>query len=207
MSSTNFADGITLTDDDWFNDLNRLHYVIFSDPTNLASAQAAFFSATVGGAVVFANLQALNFSASTGSVNALSVRDFSVSAVAGLAVATQAQMEAASSIATIVSPGRVHFHPGMAKMWTNFNGSATSVTSGQGYNISAISDGGSGVYVIEFGTSFSSETGYAPVVSSSLPHTRTRSQSAGRITVLTNDFSDTAADAVQVTFVAYGDFA
>jgi hypothetical protein len=44
MASTDFANGVTVTDEDWFDDVNRLHYVIFGDPTNLASAQAAMFS-------------------------------------------------------------------------------------------------------------------------------------------------------------------
>jgi len=195
MASTNFANGVTLTDEDWFNDLNRLNYVLFGDPTDTTSLHAAFFSVTVGAAANFTNIQSA------------AIKDASMSSVAGLVVATQAQMEAGSATNIIASPGRLHFHPGIAKMWVNFDGSATSVTKGASYNISAISDGGTGVYVLEFGTSFSSETGYAPVVSSSMPHTRTRSQSAGRITILTNDFSDTAADAAQITFLAFGDFA
>lgn len=207
MASTNFADGVTLTDDEWFNDLNRLHYVIFSDPDTLASAQAAFYSATVGSSAVFASLNALSISVSAGTANALAIKDASISSVGGLAVATQAIMEAATSTSNISPPGRLHFHPGMAKMWVHFDGSATSVTKGSNYNISAISDAGAGVYVLEFGTSFSSETGYCPIVTSSLSSTRVRSQSAGRITVLTNDFSDTAADATSINFVAYGDFA
>lgn len=36
MSSTIFVNGVTLTDDDWFNDLNRLHYTILGDPATLA---------------------------------------------------------------------------------------------------------------------------------------------------------------------------
>lgn len=40
MSSTTFTNGVTLTDEDWFNDLNRLHYTIFSDPADLAAAFA-----------------------------------------------------------------------------------------------------------------------------------------------------------------------
>lgn len=40
MSSTTFVNGVTLTDDDWFNDVNRLHYTIFNDPADLAAAFA-----------------------------------------------------------------------------------------------------------------------------------------------------------------------
>jgi hypothetical protein len=41
MADTTFTNGVTLTDADWFNDLNRLHYTIFGDPaTALVAAQA-----------------------------------------------------------------------------------------------------------------------------------------------------------------------
>lgn len=36
MSSTVFVNGVTLTDEDWFNDVNRLHYTILGDPATLA---------------------------------------------------------------------------------------------------------------------------------------------------------------------------
>ena len=39
MTSTVFVNGVTLTDDDWFNDVNRLHYTIFADPADVATAR------------------------------------------------------------------------------------------------------------------------------------------------------------------------
>lgn len=41
MSSTVFVNGVTLTDDDWFNDVNRLHYTIFGDPADLPAVKRA----------------------------------------------------------------------------------------------------------------------------------------------------------------------
>jgi len=41
MSSTTFINGTTLSDADWFNDLNRLHYTIFSDPADMAAVRTA----------------------------------------------------------------------------------------------------------------------------------------------------------------------
>ncbi len=38
MSDTTFVNAVTLTDADWFNDVNRLHYTIFGDPANAAAA-------------------------------------------------------------------------------------------------------------------------------------------------------------------------
>lgn len=44
MSSTVFVNGVTLSDDDWFNDVNRLHYTIFGDPATLAAARNNLFA-------------------------------------------------------------------------------------------------------------------------------------------------------------------
>lgn len=41
MSDTVFTNGVTLTDADWFNDVNRLHYTIFSDPADAAAVRTA----------------------------------------------------------------------------------------------------------------------------------------------------------------------
>jgi hypothetical protein len=128
MASTTFTNGVTLTDEDWFNDVNRLHYTIFGDPANIAAAQATFFAGA----------------------------NMSASAVGGGVVATQTLMESASSVVTVVTPGRVHFHPGVAKVWVKFDGSATSVTASVAYNVSSITDDGSGNYTVNFASSLSS---------------------------------------------------
>lgn len=39
MADTTFVNNVTLTDADWFNDLNRLHYTIFGDPADDAAAR------------------------------------------------------------------------------------------------------------------------------------------------------------------------
>lgn len=39
MANTTFINGVTLTDADWFNDVNRLHYTIFGDPADAAAAR------------------------------------------------------------------------------------------------------------------------------------------------------------------------
>lgn len=41
MSDTIFVNAVTLTDADWFNDVNRLHYTIFGDPATAAVAARA----------------------------------------------------------------------------------------------------------------------------------------------------------------------
>lgn len=39
MADTTFVNNVTLTDADWFSDLNRLHYTIFGDPADDAAAR------------------------------------------------------------------------------------------------------------------------------------------------------------------------
>src|SRR5690348_2218752 len=48
MSSTTFTNGVTLTDADWFNDVNRLHYTIFGDPADATAARNALPLITIG---------------------------------------------------------------------------------------------------------------------------------------------------------------
>lgn len=112
MSDTIFTNNVTLTDADWFNDLNRLHYTIFVDP---ATSTAAFNA-----------IKQIATAASTGV----------------LQLAVQAQMEAVSSGALAVIPSVQHYHPGHPKAfarWTStttvpisYNVSSTVVKHGTG---------------------------------------------------------------------------
>lgn len=55
MADTTFTNGVTLTDADWFNDLNRLHYTIFADPANLAAVRTTLAASdTEAGTVEYA---------------------------------------------------------------------------------------------------------------------------------------------------------
>jgi microcystin-dependent protein len=45
MADTTFTDNVTVTAADWFNDINRLHYTIFSDPTNIAAVKESILPA------------------------------------------------------------------------------------------------------------------------------------------------------------------
>ena len=76
-------------------------------------------------------------------------------ALAGAAAATQAEMEAASSTAVQVTPGRQHFHPSAVKAWVNFNSAATIAAS---YNITSVTDSGTGFWTVNIATDFSSSS-------------------------------------------------
>jgi len=63
--------------------------------------------------------------------------------------ATQAQQETATSTAVYVSPGAQQYHPCASKAWVNFNGTGT-VAIRAGYNVSSITDNGTGNYTVNF---------------------------------------------------------
>jgi hypothetical protein len=68
-------------------------------------------------------------------------------------------MEAATSTTTVVTPGRQHYHPGMAKAWVQFNSSGTIQAS---YNVASVTPGATGFYTVTF-TNAMSSTSYAAV--------------------------------------------
>lgn len=73
----------------------------------------------------------------------------------GGAIATQAQVEAASSNLVSVSPGRMQFHPGVAKWWINLDCTGTFATR-VSHNVTSTTDTGSGRAQVNIATDFSS---------------------------------------------------
>lgn len=79
----------------------------------------------------------------------------------GQTFATQADMEAATSLVLVASPGVVQYHPGVAKVVGYTIGTAAPVLqTPPGYNCT-ITDTGVGQLTINFTKSFSSSTAYA----------------------------------------------
>jgi hypothetical protein len=72
---------------------------------------------------------------------------------AGLAAATQAEMEAASSNTVSATPANTKYHPGVAKVWIIAN---TTGTIGGSYNVASITDEGVGKLLVTYITAFSS---------------------------------------------------
>jgi len=72
-------------------------------------------------------------------------------------MATQADMEAPSSVLLVVSPGRQHFHPGMAKFVCMTTGTtAPAMQTPPSYNMTSITDSGVGRLTVTIATDFSS---------------------------------------------------
>jgi hypothetical protein len=70
-------------------------------------------------------------------------------------IATQGDMEAASNVTVAVTPGRAHFHPGMAKFWAQVTGAGTPALT-TNYNVTSVADTAVGRMTVTIGTDFSS---------------------------------------------------
>ena len=87
--------------------------------------------------------------------------DVSAASVSGGQIATQANQETATSIVTIVTPGRQQFHPSAAKAWIKCDNTGTISVS---YNVASIADTGTGIVTVTLTTAFSSAN-YSPLAS------------------------------------------
>lgn len=129
-------------------------------------------------------------------------------------IATQAQMETGSSTTTLVAPGRQHFHQSAAKGWVDviYSGGAPEVSIS--YNVSSLSDTGTGVATVNWATDFSS-TNYvaiATIVDSTggdVIQVNSKSPGATEIKILDINFGGSSLDPIDCAFsvVAYGDHA
>jgi len=71
----------------------------------------------------------------------------------GIEIATQAEMETATSTALAVTPGRTQNHPGVAKAWGKFDIAGTLNAS---HNLDSVTDTGAGDWSPQITTDFSS---------------------------------------------------
>jgi hypothetical protein len=73
-------------------------------------------------------------------------------------IAGQSGMETPTSTTALVSPGRMQYHPGVAKAVAFVTVSGGTPTLTWGHNVASVSDGGVGVYTINLTTAFSGTT-------------------------------------------------
>ena len=74
----------------------------------------------------------------------------------GGTAATQAEQEAGSSTTVFTSPGRQQYHPSAAKAWLKYSHVAGTPTNAASYNVTSLTDNGTGDTTINFTTAFSS---------------------------------------------------
>ncbi len=68
-------------------------------------------------------------------------------------LAIQSEMETATDVVLAVTPGRVNFHPGVAKVWVNCNDAGAIQAS---RNVTSVADTATGVVTVTIATDFSS---------------------------------------------------
>ena len=150
--------------------------------------------------------------ASTVAYRALLAADLpaaSDTAIGGIEIAVQSEMEAGSSTTLAVVAGRQHFHPSAAKAWVKFNPAGTIQAS---YNVTSVSDGGTGTHTVNWATDFSSADyalAYSLQQSSTLNLRCGREPlGAGRVNTQTRRVDTQALTDVNfLMVVGFGDFA
>lgn len=133
-------------------------------------------------------------------------RASSDTAAGGIEIATQSEMEAASSTSLAVTPGRQQYHPSASKFWVKFNGTTGSVLAS--HNVSGVTRNSAGNYTVTFTTSFSSGDyggSVTPLHATTPLFGQWISQSAGSAVVQTLTDAGSPSDATAVTVVGYGD--
>jgi hypothetical protein len=143
--------------------------------------------------------------ASTGAIEELTVgAGLSLSAGALTAnVASQADMEAATSATVVVTPSVVKHNPGVAKAWGMFTGAGTLQA---GHNITSVVRSSLGIYAVTLGDDMSS--GNYTIVASmhDSGFVIYASRAAGSFQILCRNVADSAYfDPVDVNFVCFGD--
>jgi hypothetical protein len=126
---------------------------------------------------------------------------------AGLLAATQAEMEAGASSTVAATPARQQFHQSACKAWLKADFAGAIQAS---YNITSVTDVGTGIVGVTIGTDFSSahyavtatlDGGGAFGLDSSID-----TQAAGSFRILTgNTVTQGAQDATYVHAVCFGD--
>lgn len=129
-------------------------------------------------------------------------------AASGLSAATQAEMETASSTSVATTPGRQQYHPSAAKFWVHYTGTGTPTIQAS-YNVSSITDEGTGVYTINLTTAFSSanyaRVGGAEKLSGASSATTLTGTTFSGTYQLVYTLDGTLVDSSKVFCVGYGD--
>lgn len=91
------------------------------------------------------------------------VSEVATDTVAGIIeIATQSEMETGTDVERAVTPGRVKYHPGVAKAWVLLDLSAASANVIASYNITSVTYVGTGKFTVTIDTDFSS-TNYGAI--------------------------------------------
>jgi len=128
----------------------------------------------------------------------------------GPSQATQAAIEAETDQDTYLPPDLMRHHPGMAKVWVRFDGTGAISINGS-YNVTSLTDIGTGNYQINVADDFSGAT-YCVVAVAAINGARrytdcasNSANTAGVLRVVTTTSTGTLADSDLVCAAAFGD--
>jgi len=127
------------------------------------------------------------------------------SAVGMIRTATQSDQETGTSTVVAVAPGTQQFHPSASKVWGKAN---TSGSMSASYNMTSVTDSGTGLLGVSIATDFSSVNYSAvtnPSVNSQPGITAITDQSAGSMNLATWSVSNNLADPTAWHWSAFGD--
>jgi len=123
----------------------------------------------------------------------------------GTVLATQAEMEAGSSTAAFVTPGRTQYHPGVAKGWVEWDSGSSIEVS---YNVTSLTDNGTGDQTITWATDFSGAD-YCVVACNGddrfISTSSTTQPTAGATRMQQSSDGGSAVDASHTYVAAFGD--
>lgn len=130
---------------------------------------------------------------------------------AGPSQATQAAIEAETNQDTYIPPDLVKHSPGVAKAWVEFDGTGAAAID-VSYNVTSITDDGTGLYTITWDTDFSSGNyavvGMCKAVTTSSFIVNIRESTTPTVTevkIKVESQSSTSTDCDFISIVAFGD--
>jgi hypothetical protein len=125
----------------------------------------------------------------------------------GLAAASQAEQETATSVLVAVTPGRQQFHPSAAKAWGKAGLTGNDLGS---YNVTSFTDDGVGLITVTIGTDFSGA--HYTIVAHTAGNTpsgvnfpQITTQAAGSFAMTNYSSVDGVRDPKEWFFAAFGD--
>jgi hypothetical protein len=121
-------------------------------------------------------------------------------------LAVQSEMETGTDVVRAVTPGRVQYHPGVAKAWAKFAGASGTIAVS--HNITSVVRDSAGDYTVTIATDFSSAD-YAILLTafhtSAVPTVYVLTQAAGSFTIKAVNASSTDTDPDAIFFCCFGD--
>jgi len=118
-------------------------------------------------------------------------------------LATTAEVATGTDAARVPTVATMGSHQGVAKAWVKFNGTGT-VAILDSFNVSSITDGGTGLYAVNFASAMANAN-YAAVASASAISVLSGAYSTSALGVATRDSSFTLTDSAIVTVAIFGD--